>query len=70
VAEEFSGRERRRELYCEVIRDVGILIFVFAPLDLVLYKPDLRIGWSVLLMSAALAMIAFGVHQDPRSKQR
>jgi hypothetical protein len=70
VAEELSGRDRQRELYCEVIRDVGILILVFAPLDIVLSRPDLSIGWLALLISAAVAMIIFGVHHDPRSRQR
>lgn len=70
MAEELSGRDRRRELYCEVIRDVGILILVFAPLDIVLSRPDWSIGWLTLLISAAVAMIIFGVQHDPRSKQR
>jgi hypothetical protein len=70
VAEELSGRDRQRELYCEVIRDVGILVLVFAPLDIVLSRPDLSIGWLALLISAAVAMIIFGVRHDPRSKQR
>ena len=70
MAEELSGRDRRRELYGEVIRDVGILVLVFAPLDIVLSRPDLSIGWLALLISAAVAMIVFGVHHDPRSKQR
>jgi hypothetical protein len=70
VAEELSGRDRRRELYCEVIRDIGILVLVFAPLDIVLSRPDLSIDWLTLLISAAVAMIIFGVHHDPRSKQR
>ena len=70
VAEEFSGKERRRELYCEVIRDVGILVLVFAPLDLVLYQSNWSGAWLALLMGAAGGMIVFGVHQDPRSKRR
>ncbi len=70
MAEDLSGRDRRRELYGEIIRDIGILVLVFAPLDIVLSRPDLGIGWVALLVSAALAMIAFGVHHDPRSKQR
>jgi hypothetical protein len=70
VADELSGKERRRELYCEVIRDVGILVLVFAPLDIVLEKPNWSGAWLTLLMSAAAAVIVFGVHQDPRSKQR
>jgi len=70
VAEELSGRDRRRELYCEVIRDIGILVLVFAPLDVVVSRPDLSIDWLALLISAAVAMIIFGVHHDPRSKQR
>ena len=70
MAEELSGRKRRRELYCEVLRDVGILVLVFAPLDIVLSRPDLSIGWLALLISAAVAMIVFGVHHDPRSRQR
>ena len=70
MADELSGKERRRELYCEAIRDVGILVLVFAPLDIVLGKPNWSAAWLALLITAAVAAIAFGVHQDPRSKRQ
>lgn len=70
VADELSGTERRRELYCEVIRDVGILVLVFAPLDIVLYKPDWSGAWVALLVGIAAVLVYIGVQQDPRSQGR
>jgi hypothetical protein len=70
VTGERSGKERRRELYCEVARDVGILVFVFAPLDIVLSSRAWSGPWLAVLMAAAVAVIIFGVHQDPGSKRR
>lgn len=70
MADELSGRERRRELYCEVIRDIGILVLVFAPLDIFLSKPNWSGAAVTMLMGAAITAIVFGVHQDPRGKRR
>ena len=70
MADELSGKERRRELYCEVIRDVGILVLVFAPLDIVLYKPDWSGAWVALLVGVAAVLVFIGVQQDPRSQRR
>lgn len=70
MAGEFSGRARRRELYCEVARDVGILVLVFAPLDIVLNSRDWSGTWLAMLMAGAVSVIIFGVHQDPGSKRR
>lgn len=69
MADELSGKERRRELYCEVIRDVGILILVFAPLDIVLYRPNWSGVWVALLVGVAAVLIFIGVQQDPRSQR-
>jgi hypothetical protein len=70
MPEELGGKQRRRELWAEVLRDIGILVLVFAPLDIVLARSD----WSGVLLSAivsaAIALIAFGVHQDPRSRAK
>jgi hypothetical protein len=70
VTGERHGKARRRELYCEVARDVGILVFVFAPLDIVLNSRDWSGPWLAALMAGAVAVIIIGVHQDPGSKRR
>ncbi|HEV3459493.1 MAG TPA: hypothetical protein VHG32_23325 [Thermoanaerobaculia bacterium] len=70
MAGELSGKERRRELYCEAIRDVGILVLVFAPLDIVLEKPNWSGVWVALLAGVAVVLIFIGVRQDPRSQRR
>ena len=74
MADELSGKERRRELYTEAIRDVGILVLVFAPLDILTSKGDwhsfLVLGRVLGLMGVAVAVIVFGVRQDPRGRRR
>jgi hypothetical protein len=70
VPDELRGKERRRELYGEVIRDVGILALVFAPLDILISKPAWIGGRILMIVTAAVAVIIFGVHQDPRGRSK
>lgn len=59
--------KQRHELWAEAIRDVGILIFVFAPLDTII-----RINrgnwhdWTLALLLAALGvlLVARGVNME------
>jgi hypothetical protein len=69
MAGEHSGKARLRELYCEVARDIGILVLVFAPLDVVLSRTDWSGLWLAVMIAAAGVLIIFGVHQDPGSKR-
>ena len=55
---------RRLELIGESVREIGVLILVFVPLDAVFYQG--RIAWPaqiglVILAVAGLATIALGV---------
>ena len=42
--------EKRHELWAEALRDIGILFFVFAPLETLLRKE--RGGWDWLIAGA------------------
>lgn len=47
--------QKRHELWAEAIRDMGILFFVFGPLETLLRKE--RGSWVDWLIAAAIAMI-------------
>ena len=47
--------KKRHELWAEAIRDIGILFFVFAPLETLLRKDGG--GWLDWLMAAAIAIL-------------
>jgi hypothetical protein len=70
VPEELWGKERRRELWAEVFRDIGILGLVFAPLDVILAGKDWRGAWLSAIVTAAAVMVVFGVRLDPRSRPK
>ncbi len=47
--------KKRHELWAEAIRDIGVVFFVFAPLETLLRKE--RGGWVDWLIAAAIAIL-------------
>jgi hypothetical protein len=67
-----SGSERKRKalrLYCEVFREIGALVIVFAQLDVVFGGAKVSSwtlwGWVVL----GVLVLLLGVHLDPEVRK-
>ena len=57
--------QRARQLLGETVREVGVLILVFAPLDVVLADRPIRSGLVVTITPASL-VIACGILMEAR----
>ncbi len=61
------NRERALTLYCEALREGGLLIVVFASLDAWFGKATVGvIGWIL----SGLAMLYAGVRMDPEVRKK
>ena len=65
-----SGKPGRGEIYCEGVREVGILLSVFLPLDFVLAGPPWSVPWLLFAVFTSLALVIAGAELDPRSSAR
>jgi hypothetical protein len=62
-----SGKQGRRELYCGGVREVGILLSVFVPLDIVVSRPTWSVPWLLVAVFTSFGAVIAGVELDPRS---
>ena len=58
--------ERRSvpEMLGEIMREVGVLLFVFIPLDLAVQGHGLTIGWFTAIVVLPVAFLAFGIYLE------
>jgi hypothetical protein len=60
---ETSGNARIRfRLYGESIRELGVLLLVFVPLETLLHGGSLALEWSALGVLFGLGLITFGTN--------
>ena len=63
------NRERAFALYCEALREGGLLVAVFASLD-AWFSPS-KVGlWTVLWILFGLGMLFTGVRMDPEVRRK
>ena len=57
------------EMLGEVMREVGVLLFVFIPLDLALQGHGLTIGWATVILVVPAAFLAAGIYVERTRRQ-
>ena len=57
------------EMLGEIMREVGVLLFVFIPLDLALQGHGLTIGWFIAIVVLPVAFLASGIYVERTRKQ-
>ncbi len=61
--------KQRHELWAEAVRDIGILLFVFGPLDTVIREKNGPWDWllagAIALLGLALIYVGVNLEADP-----
>jgi hypothetical protein len=53
----------------EVMREVGVLLFVFIPLDLAIQGHGLTLGWVTAILGLPAAFLAAGIYVERTRRQ-
>jgi hypothetical protein len=63
---ERPGRDRRSvpDMLGEVLREAGVLLFVFIPLDLVIQGHGLTIAWVTAILTLPAAFLVAGIYVE------